>query len=55
MISKNELDKRVQNRISDTKEALQLVVDELNQGQRKKITKNQKVKDLFDFYEVDYS
>lgn len=42
MISKKKLDKRVQNRISDTKEALQLVVDELNQGQRNKITKNQK-------------
>lgn len=55
MISKQELDKRVQNRISDTKEALQLVIDELNQGQRKKITKNQKVKDLLDFYEIDYS
>ena len=55
MISKQELDQRVQNRISDTKEALQLVIDELNHGQRQKITKNQKLKDLLDFYEVDYS
>ena len=37
-----------------TREALQTVYDSLNQGQQKKILKNEKVKALFDLYEVDY-
>lgn len=37
-----------------TREALQTVYDALNQGQRKKIVKDEKVKALFDLYEVDY-
>lgn len=39
---------------AETHDALQLVVDELNQGQRKKIVKDEKVKALLDRYEVDY-
>lgn len=39
---------------SETHDALQLVVDELNQGQRQKLVKNEEVKALFDWYEVDY-
>lgn len=39
---------------SETKDALQLVYDGLNQGQQKKIIKNEAVKALFDRYNVSY-
>lgn len=39
---------------SETKNALQTMYDALNQGQRKKIVKNEKVKALFDRYGVTY-
>ena len=39
---------------SETKDALQTMYDALNQGQRKKIVKNEKVKALFDRYGVTY-
>lgn len=39
---------------NDTKSALQLVYDSLNQGQQKKIVKNENVKELFDRYDVEY-
>ena len=38
----------------ETKDALQTMYDTLNQGQRKKIIKNEKVKALFDRYGVEY-
>ena len=38
----------------ETKDALQTMYDALNQGQRKKIVKNEKVKALFDRYNVTY-
>lgn len=38
----------------ETKNALQLVYDELNQGQQKKILKSEEVKALFDRYGVVY-
>ena len=39
---------------AETREALQTVYDALNQGQRKKLLKDEKVKALFDLYGVDY-
>ena len=39
---------------TETKNALQTMYDALNQGQRKKIVKNQEVKALFDRYGVTY-
>ena len=39
---------------TETKDALQNMYDALNQGQRKKIVKNEKVKALFDRYGVTY-
>ena len=39
----------------ETKVALQLVYDTLNQGQQKKLLKNEEVKALFDFYGVQYT
>lgn len=38
----------------EIKTALQTMYDALNQGQRKKIVKNEKVKALFDKYSVTY-
>lgn len=40
---------------TDTKTALQTVYDALNQGQQKKIVKDETVKALFDLYGVEYS
>lgn len=39
---------------TETKNALQTMYDALNQGQKKKIVKNQEVKALFDRYGVTY-
>ena len=47
------LNQAVENRKSETREALQTVYNALNQGQQKKILKDDKVKALFDFYEVE--
>jgi hypothetical protein len=52
---KKELDNAVENCRRQTKEALQTVYDALNQGQQKKILKDEKVKALFDLYEVEYA
>lgn len=38
----------------EIKEALETLYGELNQGQRKKLLKSEKVKALFDRYKVDY-
>lgn len=38
----------------ETREALQLVYDSLNQGQQNKIVKEAKVRELFALYGVDY-
>lgn len=53
-MKKSKLAEKVDSLIATTHDALQLVVDELNQGQRKKIIKNKEVKALLDRYEVDY-
>lgn len=39
----------------ETKTALQTVYDALNQGQQKKLLKDEGVKELFDRYEVAYT
>lgn len=39
----------------ETKVALQTVYDALNQGQQKKILKDEGVKELFDRYRVEYT
>lgn len=53
-MDKATLQKAVQNAKAETKEALQTVYDTLNQGQQKKMVKNEKVKTLFDRYGVEY-
>lgn len=39
----------------ETKTALQIVYDTLNQGQQKKLVKDETVKALFDRYGVEYT
>lgn len=51
---KDELTSAVDATMAETKEALQTVYDALNQGQQKKIVKDEKVKALFDRYGVEY-
>ena len=51
---KADLTQAVENYRNQTKEALQTMYDALNQGQQKKIVKDEKVKALFDLYGVEY-
>ena len=53
-MTKETLDRAVAKAKTDTKDALQTVYDSLNQGQQKKIVKDEKVKALFDLYGVVY-
>lgn len=52
MISKKKLQENVKAVKIETKAALQLILDNLNQGQRKKLIKNEEVKRLLKFYGV---
>jgi hypothetical protein len=54
-MNKSALNEAVAKCKNDTKNALQTVYDALNQGQQKKIVKNEAVKALFDLYGVEYS
>lgn len=53
-MTKNELNAAVADAKAETKAALQTVYDSLNQGQQKKILKDEAVKSLFDLYGVNY-
>jgi hypothetical protein len=53
-MDKQTLNKAVEVCKSETKEALQIVYDSLNQGQQKKILKQDAVKELFDGHGVEY-
>lgn len=52
---KEELIIKVKAIKEETKNALQLVFDELNHGQQKKLLKNEDIKKLFDRYGVVYT
>ena len=54
-MTKTQLTEAVKTAKQETKEALQTVYDSLNQGQQKKIVKDEKVKNLFDLYGVEYT
>ena len=51
-MDKDTLKEAVEICKAETKEALQTVYDELNQGQQKKLLKNENIKALFERYEV---
>ena len=53
-MTKTDLNTAVATAKQETRETLQTVYDALNQGQRKKIVKEEKVKSLFDLYGVEY-
>lgn len=53
-MNKDTLNNAVKACKSETKEALQTVYDELNNGQQKKLLKSEKVKELFDRFGVEY-
>ena len=54
-MTKTELTTSVEAAKAETKNALQTVYDTLNQGQQKKLVKDETVKALFDLYGVEYS
>lgn len=51
-MEKQELTKAVEEAKAETRDALQTVYDALNQGQQKKLLKDEKVKAYFDLYGV---
>ena len=53
-MNKEALNNAVEICKAETKEALQTVFDELNNGQQKKILKSDAVKAIFDRYGVEY-
>ena len=53
-MNKTTLNEAVIKCKEETKNALQTVYDALNQGQQKKIVKDEAVKALFDLYGVEY-
>lgn len=53
-MTKNQLEIKTNTVVEETRIALQTVYDSLNQGQQKKIVKDEKVKALFDRYGVEY-
>lgn len=52
-MKKNELKEKVEKRISETHDAINTIIESLNSGQRKKICKNKKVKELLERYDVE--
>ena len=54
-MNKDKLNEAVNAFKAETREALETVLAELNQGQRKKITNNEVVKPILDRYGVEYT
>lgn len=53
-MTKEELETKTDSVIFETKNAIEIMYNALNQGQKKQIVKNESVKKLFDQYKVDY-
>ena len=53
-MNKQVLNIAVENCLNETREALQTVFNELNNGQQKKLLKDESIKALFDRYKVEY-
>lgn len=51
---KEELEMKTDLVLNETRDALQTIYNSLNQGQQKKIIKDENVKELFDRYNVQY-
>lgn len=52
-MTKSELNKKTDAAMTETREALQTVFDALNQGQQKKLLKDEKIVALFERYGVN--
>lgn len=53
-MTKNQLERKTNAVVNETQTALQTMYNALNQGQQKKIVKDEQVKALFDRYGVEY-
>ena len=53
-MTKKQLTEAVEKAKAETREAMQTMYDALNQGQQKKIVKNEAIKKLFDLHGVHY-
>ena len=53
-MKKKVLKEKTQEVKSNTKEALQILFDNINKGQQKQLVKMPEIKELFDRYEVEY-
>lgn len=53
-MNKDTLNEAVKACKEETREALQTFYDALNQGQKKQVLKDEKVKEKCDFYGVEY-
>lgn len=53
-MTRTELTERVDALKTETHDALQTIYDNLNKGQRSKLLKNEKIKSLFDRYNIEY-
>ena len=54
-MTRKELYTKVEALKKETQESLQMVINELNHGQQKKLLKNENIKALLDRYNVEYS
>ena len=54
MMLKSELQEKTQAVKDETRTALQLLFDSINQGQQKQLVKREEIKALFDRYGVTY-
>ena len=54
MITKKKLRENVDAAKNETRDVIQVIFDSLNHGQQKKILKNDKVKEIFDRFGVEY-
>ena len=54
-MSKKTYTERAREYVTETRNALQAFFDELNQGQQKKILRNEKVAPILEMYGVDTS
>ena len=51
-MTKTELTEKTEARVNETHDALQMVYDNLNKGQRQKLLKDEKIKELMERYGV---
>lgn len=53
-MKRSKLNEAIEARKNTTKEALQTLFDNINQGQRKQLVKITEIKELFDTFGVEY-